>query len=120
VITSRRVLLAIVVFLLAGSTSLPAAPKDPANYALIFGTVWNAQNQPVYGVKVKIRRADEKKAKWELYSNHNGEFAQRVPAGAADYVVWADIKTKGNAPKPETKVHVDNDERVDISLHLTE
>jgi hypothetical protein len=32
------------------------------------------------------------KARWELYSNHTGEFAQRVPAGKADYVVWADLK----------------------------
>ncbi len=47
---------------------------------------------PLYGVKVKIRRADQKKAHWELYSDHNGEFAQRVPAGQADYLVWADLK----------------------------
>ena len=39
-----------------------------------------------------IRRADQKKAKWELNSDHSGEFAQRLPAGKADYVVWADMK----------------------------
>lgn len=120
VTTDRRALLALALFLLVAVSSLPASPKEPANYALIFGTVWGPDNRPVYGVKVKIRRADQKKAKWELYSDHNGEFAQRVPVGTADYVVWAEVKTKGGAPKPETKVHVDNDERVDISLHLTE
>jgi hypothetical protein len=89
------------------------------DYALIFGTVWDKDSRPVYGVTVKIRRADQKKAKWELTSDHNGEFAQRVPAGAADYVVWAELpKHKGRVA--ETKVHIDNDERTDIGLHLTE
>ena len=65
-------------------------PHKP--YALIFGTVWGPDDRPVYGVRVHIRRADQKKAKWELYSNHSGEFAQRLPAGKADYVVWVDTK----------------------------
>ncbi|PYX93641.1 MAG: hypothetical protein DMG67_03685 [Acidobacteria bacterium] len=93
-------------------------PKEKP-YALIFGTVYGPDDRAAYGVKVKIRRANEKKAKWELYSDHQGEFAQRVPAGEADYIVWADVKTaKGSSP-PEVKVHVINDERQDIGLHLT-
>ncbi len=119
-ITSRRALAALALFLLAVAPSLPAVPKEPAPYALIFGTVWGPDNRPVYGVHVRLRRADDTKPKWEAYSDHNGEFAIRVPAGEADYVAIADIKTHGGAPKPEAKVHVDNDERVDISLHLTE
>jgi hypothetical protein len=35
-------------------------------YALIFGTVWAPDKRPVYGVKVKCRRANEKKVRWEL------------------------------------------------------
>ncbi|HTE90852.1 MAG TPA: hypothetical protein VK639_17970, partial [Terriglobales bacterium] len=65
--------------------------KSEKPYALIFGTVWGPDNHPRYGVRVKIRRVDEK-PRWEFYSDHNGEFAQRVPAGKADYVVWADLK----------------------------
>jgi hypothetical protein len=97
-------------------------PTDP--YALIFGTVWGPDDRPVYGVKVKIRRASDKRAKWELYSDHAGEFAQRVPAGEADYVVWADLKgvktTDGQALHlaQEVDIHVEYDERVDIGLHL--
>jgi len=99
----------------------PAAAKSEEKpYALIFGTVWTADSRPAYGVKVKIRRADQNKAKWEAVSDRRGEFAVRVPAGRADYVLQADVKGPKNAPKPETKVHVDNDERVDVSLHLTE
>jgi hypothetical protein len=88
-------------------------------YALIFGTVYASDNRPAYGVRVKIRRADQKKAQWELYSDHQGEFAQRVPAGAADYIVWAEPEHK-RGPKPEVKVHVEYDERVDLRLHLSQ
>ena len=93
-------------------------PKKP--YALIFGTVYAPDDRPAYGVKVKIRRAAEKKGRWELYSDRRGEFAQRLPAGRADYVVWADLKGKKDRPPAEVKVHIENDERVDITLHLVE
>ena len=98
--------------------------EKPKPYALIFGTVWDPDGHPVYGVKVKIRRADEKRARWELYSNHTGEFAQRLPVGKADYIVWADVKgyklPSGRQLKPgsEVTVHIDDDERSDIGLHL--
>jgi hypothetical protein len=100
------------------------APAKPKPYALIFGTVWDPEGHPLYGIKVKIRRADEKKIRWELYSNHTGEFAQRVPAGKADYIVLADTKGvkldsgKKLKPSSEVTVHIDNDERSDIGLHL--
>ncbi len=95
-------------------------------YALIFGTVWDPDGNTLYGVTVKIRRASDKdkKARWEIYSNHSGEFAQRVPAGKADYIVWADVKgyklPSGKKLKQGTEVtvHIDNDERSDIGLHL--
>ena len=89
-----------------------------ADYALLFGTVYGPDNRPVYGVKITIRRADQRKAKWELVSNHSGEFAQRVPPGAAEYLVTADLKTPKGQPKPEITVHVDNNERKEFSLHL--
>jgi hypothetical protein len=99
-------------------------PSKEKPYALIFGTVFDPNGQSVYGVKVKIRRADQKKAHWELYSDHRGEFAQRVPAGKSDYVVWADFKDyklpsgKHLKPGTEVTVHIENAERSDIGLHL--
>jgi hypothetical protein len=107
----------------ASPASKKLKPSDP--YALIFGTVWGPDDHPVYGVTVKIRRVPNKKAKWELTSDHAGEFAQRVPAGEADYVVGADLMgvktTEGEKLHlvEEVTVHVAYDERVDISLHLT-
>jgi hypothetical protein len=122
-ITERRraaALLAISLMLAAGLPMVGADSKSHARdpYALLFGTVFGPNDRPLYGVKIKIRRADQKRPKWELLSNHEGEFAQRVPAGKADYIVSVDAKTSKGQPKPELTVHVDNDERKDFVLHL--
>jgi hypothetical protein len=107
------------------AASAPQKLKPTDHYALIFGTVWGPDDHPVYGVPVKIRRARDKKAKWEVTSDHVGEFAQRVPAGKTDYEVWADlkgVKTKSGERLhlvQKVAVHVEYDERVDIGLHLT-
>ncbi len=107
---------------LAASSPRKLKPTDP--YALIFGTVWGPDDRPVYGVKVRIRLASDKKPQWELYSDHHGEFAQRVAAGKNDYIVDADLKgSKTPDGRPvhlieEVPVHVEYDERVDIGLHL--
>lgn len=112
-----------VLLVAALSIALPAQAGDSGHakskakpYALIFGTVFGADDHPAYGVPVRIRGSKGKP--YELMSDHSGEFAQRVPAGAGDYVVWAALKDKEAAHKTEVKVHIDNDERQDISLHL--
>lgn len=107
-------------------TLLAGQRQSDKPYALIFGTVWDPDNRPVYGVTVKIRRATDKpkKVRWEVSSDHHGEFAQRVPAGEADYILSADLKHfKASDGKPlrlpeEVKVHIYNDERQDTGLHL--
>jgi hypothetical protein len=100
------------------------AERKPEAYALIFGTVYDANNRPLPGIRLKIARmkGTERGKTWEHVSDRRGEFAQRVPAGTADYLVWTDTKvTKGNErPRAEVKVHIENDERQDIGLHLTQ
>ncbi len=104
-----------------------AAQKSDQPYALIFGTVWGPDDRPVFGVTVRIRRASDKpkKVRWEVYSDHRGEFAQRVPAGENEYILTADLKHfKSPDGKPlhllqEVTVHVYNDEREDTGLHLS-
>ncbi len=116
-------------FLVATQPASARTAKGQDSYALIYGTVWGADSRPVYGVKVAIRRADEKKARWHLVSNHLGEFVQRVPAASADYLVWPEavLDHNGNYKKlkdlpdsAQVKVHIENDERINIGLHLTE
>lgn len=101
----------------------PPKPRDPskdphAPYALIEGTVWDANNQPFYGARVTIHLAGQKKPHWEHVSDHRGEFAQRVPAGKADYIVTAEASTAKGTLKAEAAIHVESEERVDASLHL--
>lgn len=118
---------------LALATLLAAAPlagdqhKKPEPYALLYGTIYTPDHHLLYGAHIRIRRSDQKKPKWETCSDREGEFAQRVPAGKADYIVSADgrdcngHKYEGrNFKAAETTVHIENDERVDFSLHLTE
>jgi hypothetical protein len=113
-----------VIALLAPRTVRGEDGRKPKPYALIFGTVWDPDGHALYAVKVKIRRADEKKVRWEVESNHTGEFAQRVPPGPGDYIVWADVKGYKLADGrrvhagPEVQVHIDRDERSDIGIHL--
>jgi hypothetical protein len=112
---------------LSSRQDLLAASKPKGKpYALIAGTVWGPDDHPAYGVTVKIRRAKDKptKVRWQLYSDHLGEFAQRVPAGEFDYILSADLKgVKTTDGKPlrlvqEVTVHIYNDEREDTGLHL--
>jgi len=103
-------------------------------YAVMIGTVYGKDQRPLYGAKIRIRRLDQKKAKYELISDHNGEFAQRVPPGPADYVVWIDrgkgseqaatqaapLQTAEHGPvrgNNAVRLHIEKDERVDIGLH---
>ncbi len=123
-----RLLSVLLPILLMGG-ALSSAPLNPSpqstsnnnskDYALIFGTVWGPDSRPVPGVPIRIRRASEKKFRWEQVSNRRGEFAQRVPVGTQDYVIQTDIKTPKGTPKPEITVHIDDNERQDVSIHLT-
>ncbi|MBZ5521153.1 MAG: hypothetical protein LAP21_02725 [Acidobacteriia bacterium] len=99
------------------------------HYGLIFGTVYGPDEHPLYGVRIVIHPAGQKRPSWELVSDHRGEFAQRVAPGPGDYVITGQaevaiadadshhIKTK--RLKGETRVHIDAEERQDVSLHLT-
>ena len=99
-------------------------PLPPSDFAVIFGTVWGPDDRPVYGVTVKIRRPRDKHARWEVHSNHLGEFEQLVPAGKETYVIWADTrdlktpKGKHLQPGQAVTVQIEGNERVDIGVHL--
>ena len=122
-------------FLFAGQAAKDKSKEknqDPRkHYALIFGTAFGPDDRPLYGVKVTVHPADKNRPKWELMSDHNGEFAARVPPGPGDYVIEAmaemfpveDGKVQTHKKKryqAETRVHIDKEERQDIGVHLKE
>jgi hypothetical protein len=62
-----------------------------ADDLVIRGTVFNERGLAMQGVKLRIRRSDQKKSRWETYTNSRGEFAVRVPKGP-DYEIAAESK----------------------------
>jgi len=81
--------------------SQPPAPEKPqkqryshANDFLIIGTVFDPKGYAFPGVELRVRRTNEKKYRWESYTNSRGEFAVRVPQGT-DYEMV--IRAKGFA-----------------------
>jgi len=99
-----------------GTHDTPLTPSSSERSGTLTGTALRGQGEDPAGQR--------KEGPLELYSNHTGEFAQRVPAGKADYIVWADVKgynlPSGQKLKPGSEVtaHIDSDERCDIGLHL--
>ena len=91
----------------APTSQAPAAtPGKPvkkkyshANDFLIRGTVFTDKALSFPGVQLRIRRAGEKKFRWESYTNSRGEFAVRVPQGSNYEMV---VRVKGFAEQTRT------------------
>ncbi len=127
----RAVLAALAVFIFSNPLYAGKDQNLEKNYGLIFGTAYGPDDHPLYGVRVEVHPLGKKSPHWELFSDHRGEFAQRVPPGPADYVVDGTVEIvpiengsqkthKKKKLKAEAKVHIEREERQDISLHLTE
>lgn len=79
----------------ASKPSKPGKQKySHANDFLIHGTVFTDKSLSFPGVQLRIRKAGEKKFRWESYTNSRGEFAVRVPQGS-DYEMV--VRAKGFA-----------------------
>jgi Carboxypeptidase regulatory-like domain len=79
----------------ASTSGKPGKKKySHANDFLIRGTVFTDKALSFPGVQLRIRRAGEKKYRWEGYTNSRGEFAVRVPQGS-DYELV--VRAKGFA-----------------------
>jgi hypothetical protein len=74
----------------SGSSSSSGKHKPIPSF-LVIGTVFNENAFSLPGVQVRIRRAGEKKFRWETYTNARGEFAVRVPPGY-EYEVITHVK----------------------------
>jgi len=84
----------------AASEKKPAKKKySHADDFLIRGTVFNDKALSAPGVQLRIRRAGDKKFRWESYTNSRGEFAVRVPQGSTYEMV---IRAKGFTEQTRT------------------
>lgn len=82
------------------SSSKPGKTRySHANDFLIRGTVFTDKALSFPGVDLRVRRAGEKKFRWESYTNSRGEFAVRVPQGSAYEMV---VRAKGFAEQTRT------------------
>ena len=94
-----------------------AAGKKPEPYAVVAGTVFREDGFSLPGASVTLLPKDVPKGKkLEAVSDARGEFAFRVPAGAATYLVKA--ARKGFKPA-EKEASVSGEGRVDVTLLLS-
>jgi Carboxypeptidase regulatory-like domain len=49
---------------------------------VIFANVFNEKGFSLFGARVRVRREEEKKFRWDATSDHSGELAIRVPQNA--------------------------------------
>jgi hypothetical protein len=80
------------------SSSSNKQKHSHANDFLIRGTVFSPDARSFAGAQLRIRRAGERKFRWEDRTNTRGEFAIRVPQGA-QYEVVAQAKGFTNQSK---------------------
>jgi hypothetical protein len=80
------------------------AKKNKLPPYVIIGTVFNENAISYPDVRVQIRRVNEKKFRWDTYTNLRGEFAIRVPEGQEYQVVVREKSYK----EVSLKVNADN------------
>jgi hypothetical protein len=106
---------------LAGATSAygrPGAPqsssKSHAHDFIIFTTVFTEQGFALPGARVRVRRADEKKFRWEADSDRRGELAVRVPPDS-EY----EMTVEARGYKTQTrKVHANEGNRAELTIRM--
>ncbi len=82
---------------------------------LVFGTVFAEQGLVLPGAEIRVRRAGERKVRWEARSDRRGEFAVRVPRGAR-YVL--SVRAAGYREQTQ-KIDARTGNRADVVLRLS-
>lgn len=120
-ISVRRALAGIGLFVMAAAVCAFESPgalqKSDGSHAhdfVIFATAFNDQGFALYGARTRLRREDEKKFRWEATSDHQGEFAFRVPEGQEYEMV---IEARGFQTQTR-KIDAREGNRVDLTIHM--
>jgi hypothetical protein len=100
--------------LLAG-VIFAAGQKRLQPYALVYVTVFYEENGfLVRKAHVEVRLKDTKKH-WDAKTDDEGSAAIQLPAGKGVYVVQSQVSGRDVDRK---EITIENDERVDVVLHL--
>jgi hypothetical protein len=81
---------------------------------VIFATVFNERGFALPGARARVRRADEKKFRWEATSDHQGELAFRVPPGA-EYEMTIEAR---NFKTQSRKIGARENNRADLTIRM--
>jgi len=106
------------VALLSGALVLDAASKkkDRATAAILAGTVFQSSGRSLPGARVEAVAQDDAKIKSSAWTDVQGDFAIRVPAGRRSYIVTATAK---GFQRTQKTVEVYEDEKVRTNLILS-
>jgi hypothetical protein len=107
--------------LLAGTTYAYGQPGPPqssskshAHDFVIFTTVFTEQGFALPSARVRVRRTDEKKFRWEAISDRRGELAVRVPQDS-EY----EMTVEARGYKMQTrKVDANDGNRADLTIRM--
>jgi hypothetical protein len=99
------------------STSARPGQNQSTSHAhdfVIFATVFTEHGFALPGARVRVRRADEKKYRWEAMSDRRGELGIRVKQGA-EY----ELAIEARGFKPQTrKIDASEGDRQDLTLQM--
>lgn len=82
---------------------------------LIIGTVFDENALSFPGVEIRVRQKDEKKYRWQTYTNSRGEFAVRVPEGK-EYELQVRARKYKDQKQQINSVNGDTQQRLSIKL----
>jgi hypothetical protein len=117
----RRMISLLALICAANAISISAVAAGEAAQAnlhahdfLIFATVFSEQGFTLTGARVRVRRSDERKFRWEAVSDRRGELGIRVKQGS-EY----ELTIEARGFKPQTrKVDAHEGNREDITLQM--
>ena len=120
---SVRVRCLVVCLMFVCSSAISIAANAPAGQAqtgshvhdfVIFATVFTDRGFALPGARVRVRREDEKKFRWDAMSDRQGELGIRVAQGA-EY----ELTIEARGYKPQTrKVDAREGNREDLTLQM--
>jgi hypothetical protein len=113
-LTFVRLTIALVGWFWLAGAAFALEPAGGAQNSSSFATVFTDQGFALPGARVRVRRSDEKKFRWEATSDHQGELAFRVPPGA-EYEMTIDAR----GFKTQTrKIDAREENRADLTIRM--